>query len=121
MEGDSKKLHDGLGVLIRHAHGTSVEKGFWATERNVGEMLMLVTTELAEAMEEARVPNRSLTKTYYEDTDAGLKPVGFASEIADAVIRLSDLCGGLGIPLAEVLEEKLAYNARREHMHGKTA
>jgi NTP pyrophosphatase (non-canonical NTP hydrolase) len=40
--------------LIEKSHGTAKEKGFWDTERNVSEMLMLIVSELAEAQEALR-------------------------------------------------------------------
>ncbi len=42
-----------------------------------------------------------------------------AVELADAVIRIADLCGHLGIDLDAVIEEKMAYNADRPYKHGK--
>lgn len=47
------------------------------------------------------------------------KPEGAAVELADAVIRIADLCGHLGIDLDAVIEEKMAYNADRPYKHGK--
>ena len=47
------------------------------------------------------------------------KPEGVAVELADAVIRIADLCGYLGIDLDAVIEEKMAYNAGRPYKHGK--
>lgn len=35
-------------------------------------------------------------------------------ELADAVIRIFDTAGGLGLDLPGALAEKLAYNARRQ-------
>lgn len=34
-------------------------------------------------------------------------------ELADAVIRIADLCGFLGLDLAGAIIEKIAYNANR--------
>lgn len=47
------------------------------------------------------------------------KPEGVAVELADAVIRIADLCGHLGIDLDAVIAEKMAYNAGRHYKHGK--
>lgn len=38
-------------------HQTAADHGFWDKPRNLGEMLMLVTSELAEALEEDRAGN----------------------------------------------------------------
>lgn len=47
------------------------------------------------------------------------KPEGVAVELADAVIRIADLCGYLGIDLDTVISEKMAYNETRPFKHGK--
>lgn len=47
------------------------------------------------------------------------KPEGVAVELADAVIRIADLCGHLGIDLEEVIEIKMAYNEGHPYKHGK--
>ena len=39
-------------------HSIAKEKGFWDKERNIGEALMLIVTELAEAMEAHRYRGR---------------------------------------------------------------
>lgn len=52
-------------------------------------------------------------------TKCRVKPEGVAVELADAVIRIADLCGHLGIDLDAVIAEKMAYNAGRPYKHGK--
>ncbi len=93
---------------IRECHLAARIKGFWEQERNVGEMLMLVVSELGEAIEAHRTGNFAIGR---KDT--------FEDEIADAVIRLFDLCGGLGIDLEKQMEWKMAFNKGRELRHGK--
>ena len=92
-----------LKELSRLCHSIAVEKGFWEGERNIGESLMLIVTELAEAMEAHRV----------RDDD------NFREEIADAMIRLLDLCGGLGIDIEAEIEKKSNKNKKRPYKHGK--
>lgn len=74
-------------------------------QRNIGEMLMLTVSELAEAMEghrkslmDDKLPHRSMLEV----------------ELADAVIRIMDMAEGLGLDLAGAWREKLEYNAKRE-------
>lgn len=43
-----------LQDLALDIHVNAQEKGFWDHDRNMGEMLMLMTSELAEALEEHR-------------------------------------------------------------------
>ncbi len=73
-------------------------------KRNVGELLMLCTSELAEAMEghrknlkDDKLPHRSM----------------FEVELADCVIRILDICAGMGLDLEGAYQEKMAFNAVR--------
>ena len=47
------------------------------------------------------------------------KSPGWFWGLADAVIRIADLCGYLGIDLDTVISEKMAYNETRPFKHGK--
>ena len=94
---------------IDTCHGVAKEKGFWENERNVGEMLMLITSELGEAIEAHRTGLHGL---HAKDT--------FEDELADTAIRLFDMCGGLGINLEEQIEWKMNFNKSREVKHGKS-
>ncbi|MCB9720752.1 MAG: nucleotide pyrophosphohydrolase [Candidatus Omnitrophica bacterium] len=84
-------------------HGIAREKGFWDQDRNIGEALMLVVTEIGEAMEGYRK----------EDHD------NFREEIADTFIRLFDLCGGLKIDIEAEIAKKSIKNLSRPYKHGK--
>jgi len=66
-------------------------------------MLMLIVSELGEAMEALR----------HGDF------LNFDEELADVMIRMGDMCGGLGIDLEYAIEKKMAVNAKRPHKHGK--
>jgi NTP pyrophosphatase (non-canonical NTP hydrolase) len=92
-----------LRELCAQCHAIAKEKGFWDEKRNVGEALMLVVTELAEAME-----------GYRHQDDAN-----FREELADALIRLFDLCGGLGIDIQAEITKKSEKNKARPYKHGK--
>ena len=74
-------------------------------ERNVGELLMLVTSELGEALEADRKNLMDDKLPHYS---------GLTVEIADAIIRLFDMAGGLKLDIAGAIVEKLAFNAKRE-------
>ena len=95
-------------------HASAKKKGWYddAGERNIGEQLMLVVTEVAEAMEDLRVGAMSLSY------DSNGKPCGFPIEVADVMIRLFDLAGYLQIDLEGAVDEKIAYNETRPHRHG---
>lgn len=66
-------------------------------------MLMLVVSELAEALEADRKDDRA----------------GFREEIADTFIRLFDLCGGMRIDIESEIEKKRIKNQARPYKHGK--
>ena len=92
-----------LNELSQICHSIAKGKGFWDRERNIGEALMLIVTELAEAMEAHRIQDQ----------------VNFKEEIADAFIRLLDLCGGLEIDIEEEISKKSHKNKNRPYKHGK--
>ena len=43
----------------------------------------------------------------------------YPPDMADAVIRIADLCGHLGIDLEAAIDLKMAYNETRPFKHGK--
>ncbi len=101
------------------------EKGFWDFERNVGEMLMLITSELGEAMEAHRkgrftsdIAKRDYPGDYKNWFEENVKDT-FEDELADAVIRILDMAGGLDIDLVGHINAKVEYNKTRERLHGK--
>ena len=91
-------------------HRTAVEHGWWESPRPVGEVLMLMVTELAEAMEAYRSGNPESEKI-----------PGFSQmeeELADVVIRLLDFAGGENLNIEGALIAKMAYNEKRPYRHG---
>ena len=127
--------------LISQAHQVAKDKGFWEQERNKPEMLMLIVSEVAEALEalrkdhyadkavvESLVHDLELDRTDEEfmlkainwktSFEQGVKS-SFEDELADVAIRLFDLCGGLNIDLEKHIEMKMKYNSMRGYKHGK--
>jgi NTP pyrophosphatase (non-canonical NTP hydrolase) len=92
-----------LNELAQICHSIAKSKGFWDSERNVGEALMLMVTELAEAMEAHRHQDQA----------------HFNEELADTFIRLLDFCGGMGIDIETEIEKKARKNQSRPYKHGK--
>lgn len=109
-----------LLVLQDTCYGLANKAGWW-TDLETGEdvrnwpkkhlynwvsaKLMLIVTEVAEAMEghrkglkDDKLPHRGMLEV----------------ELADAVIRIMDLAGGLNMDVAGAIVEKLAYNMSRE-------
>lgn len=88
---------------------TDLETGDYPIERNKGEMIALMHSELSEMLEGVR-------KNTMDDHLAH-RPNEHV-EAADLLIRLLDYCGGHNIPLGEVFLEKLEYNlTRKDHSH----
>lgn len=85
---------------------------FWRSTK-----IALMHSELSEALEFLR-DGEPVNEVQYTMTDVGDKPDGHPSEIADAVIRLLDYCYTEEIDLADVVAQKLAYNAKRGFKHG---
>jgi hypothetical protein len=103
-----------VAQLVHEAHGTAVDKGWWESgDRNVGELLALMHSELSEALEEWR-NGHGLVET----RTVNGKPEGFPIELADVLVRIGDMCGRYGIDLEEAVRIKLVYNRDRPHRHG---
>jgi NTP pyrophosphatase (non-canonical NTP hydrolase) len=90
----------------------SQTKGFHSPSPTDLEKIALIMSELGEAVEELRTNNEAF---YYK---AG-KPEGVLTELADAVIRIADMCGYRGWDLEDAIIKKMKYNETRPHKHGK--
>ena len=117
-----------LNEISKQFHERAKQKGFWDDKREIGTLLMLVVSELSEALEADRKNmhcdfdtfdkmNRNdiqFNQAFY----ANIKD-SFEDEIADTFIRLFDLVGFLGIDIDRQIELKMKYNESRPHKHGK--
>ncbi len=103
-----------VGHLVAESHRTAVQHGWWDGARSAPEILCLIHSEISEALEEYR-DGRDPREIRYSDEG---KPEGFGIELADAVIRIADLCGYYGIDLSRLLQIKMEYNEGRPMRHG---
>lgn len=108
-----------INTAVSLVHHQNVEAGWWNDlhtgedlrgKRNVPEMLCLIHSEISEAMEghrknlmDDKLPHRPMIEV----------------ELADAVIRIMDLSGGLNLDLGGAIAEKLAFNRTRAD-HGRS-
>src|SRR5690606_7671081 len=91
--------------LVRLCHGLAVDAGWHEKPREVGTDLMLIVSEVSEAMEGAR-------KDLMDDHLTNRKMLDV--ELADAVIRIFDTAGKYNLDLGGALVEKLSYNVHRK-------
>lgn len=106
----------------QEVHAIAVSKGWYDEDdgRGTPELLMLIVSELGEAMEEYRVQEdlRVVNWAHAPKGQEESKPWGFPIEIADTAIRLFDMCEYLGIDLEECIRIKHEYNKTRSYRHG---
>ena len=110
-------------TLVEQSHGAAFTSGWYFDKKSgldqkaamndpssrigkalVAEKLCLVHSEISEAMEghrkglmDDKLPHRPMIEV----------------ELADAVIRIADLCGALKLDLGGAVAEKMAFNAIR--------
>lgn len=111
---DVEKAQGGLESLTAVCHELAAKSGWWtdkktgqpltAAQVNIPEKLCLIHSEVSEAMEghrkdlmDDKLPHRKMLEV----------------ELADALIRIHDLAGFLGLDLAGAAIEKLAFNQKR--------
>lgn len=103
---------ENLNSMVKRTH--EANKCWWIdidtgepldAHKLVPEKLMLIVSEVAEAMEghrknlrDDKLPHRDMLEV----------------ELADAIIRIFDLAGALGLDLGGAFVEKMAYNSHRE-------
>jgi NTP pyrophosphatase (non-canonical NTP hydrolase) len=82
-------------------------------DRNDGELLALIHSEVSECLEFLRHGNGP--------SDHIPEFSGAEEELADVVIRILDMSCARGWRVGEAILAKRAFNARREHRHGGKA
>jgi len=96
---------EAIRLLQIEAHNTAAINEFWEVDRNDGEMIALMHSELSEALEEMR-------KLTPDDNH-------IAEEFADVLIRIFDMCEVRKYDLGAALIKKMEANKSRPKKHGK--
>ena len=139
LEASKYNMHGALRTLTDKIVEWRERKGFKTSWLNTPEKLMLIVSEVSEAMEEYRDlseeylyalqhKNGSIAAPLFEaDNDefyaradkAQETSQRFAAELADAVIRILDLAGSLHLDIETAIVEKMERNERRPNKHGR--
>lgn len=138
--GGEAVIREGILRLALAVSACAHEHGWWSdpgtgapVQRNMGEMIALMHSELSEALESWRDGEPPLwykypahvqgnypinsTQEFAGERELG-KAEGLAAEFADCIIRILDTCETLKIPLVDALIDKHRYNQTRPYRHG---
>ena len=96
--------------MQQEIHALAKAKGWWDQQRNNGELIALIHSELSECLEALRHGN--------PPDDKLSEFLGAEVELADAVIRIMDMAEARGWRLAEAIVAKHKFNRSREYRHG---
>lgn len=109
-------MNDSIAAIGSEIEEWAKYQGWWKPEgRNPLELLMLITTEVAECAEAYRNGNPPCDKD-------GMEGISNAEEeLADVIIRVLHMGREFGMDLTNAVLAKMRCNWKREHRHGGKA
>ena len=111
-----------IDILTKKAHKNAMEKGFWEDRDDI-EGSVYMSKKVKDELYHNVIATRLalIASEVGEAVEALRKGEGynFNEELADIVIRVADLAGGLGIDLEQEIIDKMNINEGRDYLHGK--
>lgn len=110
-----------INQIASDTYATATDKGFWNVQdpflAEINTKLMLIVSEVAEAMEVLRRDYGGPVQSYTRMTE--LQQEDFTEEVIDVIIRAFDLARHFTDTPGEVMLAKMAHNTTRPKGHGK--